>query len=66
MTNQDIARQLRSNLFAERATIEDATAYAYNLIHTLRPQDRITALTALHVLANTIANAITTAEEPTA
>lgn len=66
MTHQDIARQLRSNLFAERATIEDATAYAYNLIHTLRPQDRITALTALHVLANTIANAITTTEETTA
>lgn len=65
MTNQAIARQLRSNLFAERETIEDATAYAYNLIHTLRPQDRITALTALHVLANTIANTITT-QEPTA
>lgn len=64
MTNQAIARQLRSNLFAERETIEAATAYAYNLIHTLRPQDRITALTALHVLTNTIANTIT-AQEPT-
>jgi hypothetical protein len=62
MTQNEIARQLRCNLFAERETIEDATAYAYNLIHTLRPQDRITALTALHVLANTIANTITTAE----
>lgn len=65
MNAQAIARQLRCNLFAERTTIEDATAYAYNLIHTLRPQDRITALTALHVLANTIANTITT-QEPTA
>lgn len=63
MTPNAIARQLRCDLFAERATIEDATAYAYNLIHTLRPQDRITALTALHVLANTIANTITTAED---
>jgi len=62
-----IARQIRCDLFAERATIEDATANAYNLIHTLRPEDRIIALTALHVFANTIANAITTAtEEPTA
>ena len=65
MTNQTIAAQLRCNLFAERTTIEDATAYAYNLIHTLRPEDRITALTALHVLANTIANTIA-AQEPTA
>lgn len=58
-----IARQIRCNLFAERATIEDATANAYNLIHTLRPQDRATALQALHVFANTIANAITTATQ---
>jgi hypothetical protein len=65
MTNQAIARQLRSDLFAERATIAEAMTYAYELIHTLRPQDRITALTALHVLANTIANTIA-AQEPTA
>ena len=62
MTHAEITRQLRSDLFAERATIPEAMAYAYELIHTLRPQDRITALTALHVLANTIANTITTAE----
>lgn len=67
MTPQQIAAQIRCNLFAECATIEDATAHAYNLIHTLRGQDRITALTAMHVLLNTVANAITTAtEEPTA
>ena len=64
MTNQAIARQIRDSLFSERETIEDATAYAYSLIHTLKPKDRITALTALHVLANTIANTIT-AQEPT-
>lgn len=57
------AQQLRSNLFAERATIAEAMAYAYELIHTLRPQDRIAALTALHVLANTIANTITAGEQ---
>ena len=61
----EIAAQLRSNMFAERATIEEAMAYAYELIHTLRAQDRIAAITALHVLTNTIANAIT-AQEPTA
>jgi hypothetical protein len=59
------AQQLRSDLFAERATIAEAFTYAYELIHTLRPQDRITALTALHVLANTAANAMT-AQEPAA
>jgi len=62
MTPNQIAQQLRSNLFAERATIPEAMTYAYELIHTLRPQDRIAALTALHVLTNTIANTITTAE----
>jgi hypothetical protein len=62
MTPQQIAKQIRCNLFAESATIEDATANAYNLIHTLRPQDRATALQALHVFANTVANAITTTE----
>ena len=65
MTPNQIARQLRTDLFAERATIPEAMAYAYELIHTLGPQDRIAALTALHVLANTIANTIT-AQEPTA
>lgn len=62
MTQTEIASQLRSNLFAERATIEEAMTFAYKLIHTIQPQDRIAALTALHVLANTIANTITTAE----
>ena len=62
MTHTEIAAQLRSNLFAERATIPEAMTYAYELIHTIQPQDRIAALTALHVLANTIANNIATAE----
>jgi hypothetical protein len=62
MTHAEISQQLRSGLFAERATIPEAMTYAYELIHTLRPQDRIAALTALHVLANTIANSIATAE----
>jgi predicted TPR repeat methyltransferase len=65
MTPNEIAAQLRSNMFAERATIQEAMTYAYELIHTLRPQDRIAAITALHVLTNTIANAIT-AQETTA
>jgi hypothetical protein len=58
------ADQLRNNLFAERATIAEALTYAYELIHTIQPRDRIAALTAMHVLANTVANIIT-AEEPT-
>ena len=62
MTQIEIAQQLRSNLFAERASIAEAMQFAYELIHTIRPQDRIAALTALHVLANTAANAITTAK----
>jgi uncharacterized membrane protein len=65
MTPNEIAAQLRSNMFAERATIDEAMTYAYELIHTIQPSDRIAAITALHVLANTIANAIT-AQETTA
>ena len=65
MTPNEIAAQLRSNMFAERATIQEAMTYAYELINTLRPQDRIAAITALHVLTNTIANTIA-AQEPTA
>jgi hypothetical protein len=65
MDNQTIARQLRSDMFSERATIEEAMTYAYELIHTIQPRDRIAAITALHVLANTIANTIA-AQEPTA
>lgn len=63
MKTHDIAQQLRSDLFAERATIAEAMTFAYELIHTIKPQDRIAALTALHVLANTIANTITTQEQ---
>ena len=62
MTHTEIAAQLRSDIFSERATIAEAMGYAYELIHTIQPQDRIAALTALHVLANTIANNIATAE----
>jgi hypothetical protein len=65
MKPNEIADQLRSDLFAERATIAEALTFAYELIHTIQPRDRIAALTALHVLANTIANTIT-AQEPTA
>jgi len=63
MKPNDIAQQLRSDLFAERETIAEAMTFAYELIHTIKPQDRIAALTALHVLANTIANTITTQEQ---
>ena len=65
MKPASIADQLRCNLFAERATVGEAMTFAYELIHTIQPQDRIAALTALHVLANTVAKSIT-AGEPTA
>lgn len=56
MTNHDLARHLRVNLFADRESLNEAFITASNLIDTLDPRDRITALTAMHIVLNTVAN----------
>jgi hypothetical protein len=53
---------LKCELFADRGTdVAEAMKYAYKLIETLPKADRAAAYTALHVVLNTVANAM---EEP--
>ena len=58
MTNAEIAHFLRCDLFAERDTVEDARAFAFDVLRCLEPDDRIAAYTAMMVLNNTIAKQI--------
>ena len=54
---------LKCQLFADRGdNVAEAMKYAYKLIETLPKVDRAAAYTALHVVLNTIANALE--EEP--
>jgi hypothetical protein len=52
------AKSLQHSLFATRETVEDAFAYAYEIIESLPQQDKVGAYTAVHVLMNTIAEEI--------
>jgi hypothetical protein len=50
---------LKCQLFADRGTdVAEAMKYAYKLIETLPKVDRAAAYTALHVVLNTVANAM--------
>lgn len=53
-----LAQQLRAPLFADRPTLQEAFDDAYSIINAIGPADRIAALTALHIVANTIANTL--------
>jgi len=60
MTNSELAEALRHGLFASRNNIKDAISYAYAMIETIPAEggSRIAAYTALHVVCNTIADAL--------
>jgi hypothetical protein len=50
---------LKCQLFADRGTdVAEAMKYAYKLIDTLPKADRAAEYTALHVVLNTVANAM--------
>ena len=50
---------LKCQLFADRGdNVAEAMQYAYKLIESLPKGDRAAAYTALHVVLNTIANAL--------
>ena len=50
---------LKCQLFADRGTdVAEAMKYAYKLIESLPKADRAAAYTALHVVLNTVANAM--------
>lgn len=59
MTKNELADSLRMRLFADRGTDLDAAYQYVQLIHTAMPDEqRLAAMTAMHVLVNTIANCI--------
>lgn len=53
-----LAQQLRAPLFADRPTLQQAFNDAYAIINAINARDRIAALTALHIVSNTIANTL--------
>lgn len=58
MTNVELAKVIKQDMFADRKTIGDAYKYAFELIESIRASDRIAAITALMVVSNTIAKEI--------
>jgi hypothetical protein len=63
MTNVELAKVIRQDLFADKNSIKEAYDYAFSLINSIRASDRTAALTALMVVANTIAKEILKNEE---
>lgn len=58
MTNVELARAIRSNLFADRKTLKEAWDYVSEVMNRLNHGDNIAATTAMMVLLNTISNQI--------
>jgi len=56
--NLELAKAIRHNLFADRATVKEAWDYAFEVINRLRDSEKVAATTALMVLLNTISNEI--------
>lgn len=54
----ELAKGIKSDMFASRPTIAEAAKYANNVIDSLCKNDRIYAMTAMMVVINTIANTI--------
>jgi hypothetical protein len=64
MTNMELARSMRSNLFADRGTdVEAAFEGAFEIIN--RSKESAVLSTALMVIVNTIANVIEANEKET-
>lgn len=58
MTNQELALSIQHKLFADRPTIKDATDYAFRVIDSMGPNEKVAATTALMVVLNTVAKEI--------
>lgn len=54
----ELADSVRCDLFATHEDVSSAIGYANELIQTLRPEDRMTATTALYVALNSMAKQI--------
>lgn len=59
MTNLELAQRLQYKLFTDMGTdVQAAINEAYRYINNMSPADRTAASVALHVVLNTVANAI--------
>ena len=58
MTTIELAQALRAPLFADRPDIQTAIDDAHAIINAISSRDRIAALTALHIVTNTIAKTL--------
>lgn len=58
MRKEELATQLRVPLFADRATIDEAYEYFFEVAGAINDADRAAMLTATGVLLNTVANEI--------
>lgn len=61
MTNLELAKSLKSGIFASRDTIDEAYEYAYMIARA--SDSTIDVMTAIQVVVNTIANQIIKNEE---
>ena len=55
---ESYANNLRNGMFAKRETTNQALNYAYDLIDSIEGADKVAAMTALHVVLNTVSNDI--------
>lgn len=56
MTKEELIYKLRCNMFSDRMTIEEAYDYAWKVARA--SDDQLAVMTAVQVLANTVANEV--------
>lgn len=61
MTKEELIHKLRCNMFSDRMTVEEAYDYAWKVARA--SDDQLAVMTAVQVVANTIANEIEKLEE---
>ena len=56
MTKEELVYKLRCNMFSDRMTVEEAYDYAWKVARA--SDDQLAVMTAVQVLANTVANEV--------
>ena len=56
--NLELAKAIRHDLFADRATVKEAFDYAFDVIDSMRGANKVAATTALYVVLNTLSKEI--------
>ena len=55
---RELAENLKSRIFADRKTVDEAYNYFHSVMMSCHKDDRIYILTATHVLMNTVSNTL--------